>query len=365
MTPTSLFAILLALKGHTDPVYTVAVSPDGKTYATGSFDKTIKLWNAATGKELRTLGGPAGHTNLVLQIAFAPQEPLLASASSDNTVKFWDLKAEKPAETPLRNLQHPSLVNTLAFDPAGTRLATAGQDGIVRIWDVSKKESPAPKTINAHIPAPPLTPQPIYSVIWTADGKQLISAGNDHSIKIWDSESLKLVREIKPGSDRPLPTKEFVTAAPGLMGAASGFQLQQPPKPGHTDQVYALALSPDGKVLASGSADRTIRFWNPVTGEQIRTLQNPNLKAGAHPGFVQGLKFTPDGTKLVSVGGAPRLKGYLAVWNLADGKLLNGAEVPFGTIYSLAIAADGQALLGCGPKLRGATESEAVVVSIK
>ena len=360
-----LFAVLLTLKGHTDPVYAVAVAPDGKTFATGSFDKTIKLWNAADGKERRTLGGTAGHTNLVLSVAFHPKEPILASSSSDNTVKFWDVKAEKPADAPVRNLAHPQLVNAIAFDKDGGRLATGGQDGILRIWDVSKKENPAPKTINAHVPPAPQQPQPIYAVLWTPDGKQVITASNDKSIKIWDVDGAKLAREIKPGSDRPPPAKEMIGAAPGVMGVANGFQLGLPPSPGHLDQVYTLALSGDGKVLASGSADRTIKLWNPATGTLIRTLTNPNLKGGAHPGFVQGVRFTPDGSKLVSVGGAPKLKGYVAVWNVADGKLLSGAEVPLGTVYAVDVKADGTALFGCGPKVRGATESEAVVVSVK
>jgi WD40 repeat protein len=244
-------------------------------------------------------------------------------------------------------------------------LATGGQDGILRIWDVSKKDTPAAKTIEAHVSEKPKQPQPIYAVLWTPDSKQLITASNDKSIKIWDADGAKLVREIKPGADRPPPSKEVLAAAPGVMGTANGFQLNLPPSQGHVDQVYSLALSADGKLLASGSADRTVKLWNPATGDLVRALTNPNRKGVAHPGFVQGVKFTPDGSKLVSVGGAPKFKGSVAVWNSADGKLLTGTEVPFGTVYAVDITADGKAILGCGPKQRGATESEAVVVSLK
>lgn len=353
------------LKGHTDPVYAVAISPDGQTIATGSFDKTVKLWAAADGKEKRTLGGAGGHTNLVLAVAFHPKEPLLASASSDNRVLVWDVKADKPADAPVRTLQHPQLVNAVAFDPAGTRVATGGQDGVLRIWDVSKKDTPAAKAINAHVPPQPQPPQPIYSVLWLDGGKQIATAGNDRSIKIWDADGAKLVREIKPGSDRPPPAKEVLAAAPGVVGGANGFVMTQPPPPGHLDQVYALAVTADGKRLASGSADRTIKLWDPASGALLRTLTNPTLKAGAHPGFVQGVRFTTDGSKLVSVGGAPKLKGYVAVWDVAAGKLLSGVEVPFGMVYAVELRADGTAVLGCGPKQRGATDSEAVVVKIQ
>jgi WD40 repeat protein len=349
------------LRGHTDPVYAVAVSPDGKTFATGSFDKTVKLWTAADGKNTRTL---TGHTNLVLAVAFHPKEPLLASASSDNTVRVWDVKADKPADQPVRTLQHPQLVNAIAFDKDGTRIATGGQDGILRIWDVSKKETPAPKTIAAHVPPQPQQPQPIYAVVWTPDGKQVVTASNDKSIKVWDADGAKLVREIRPGADRPPPSKEAVAAAPGVVGGANGFQLSLPPSPGHVDQVYSLALSADGKLLASGSADKTVKVWNPATGELVRALVNPHLKGGSHPGFVQGVRFTPDGSKLVSVGGAPKYKGYVAVWAVADGKLVGGGEVPFGTVYAVDVTADGKAVLGCGPKARGETASDAVAVSL-
>jgi WD40 repeat protein len=133
----------------------------------------------------------------------------------------------------------------------------------------------------------------------------------------------------------------------------------------HSDAVYAISWHKDGQLLASGSADRTVKVWNPATGELVRTLANPALKGMAHPGFVQGVRFTPDGSKLVTVGGAPKLKGFVAVWNVADGKLLSAAEVPFGMVYAVDVRADGTAILGCGPKARGDTASDAVVVTVK
>jgi len=85
----------------------------------------------------------------------------------------------------------------------------------------------------------------------------------------------------------------------------------------------------------------------------------------AHPGFVQSVRFTPDGSKLVTVGTAPKNKGYLAVWNVADGKPLAGYELAVGPIYSVDVTADGTAVLGCGPKVaRGPTDSEAVMLPL-
>jgi WD40 repeat protein len=286
---------------------------------------------------------------------------LLLTVADDKKVRAWKFAGD----TPSRNLQHPNLVNAVAFDKTGTLLATGGQDGVLRIWDVSKKEVPAAKAVNAHVPAAPQPPRAIYAVVWTPDAKQLVTASDDKSIKFWDADG-KPVREIKPGSDRPPPSDAMKAASPMVLGGAGQAVLSQPPSPGHTDQVYSLAITADGKYLASGSADKTVKLWNPATGELVRAFANPTLKVptDSHPGFVQCVKFTPDGSKLVSVGTAPKNKGYLAVWNVADGKLLAGYELAVGPIYSVDVTADGTAVLGCGPKTRGTSESEAVVTPL-
>ena len=350
---------MLILKGHTDPVATVAVSPDGKILATGSFDKTVKLWDAATGKELRTLAGATGHTNLVLGVAFAPDGLTLATVSSDNSLKIWDFATGQVK----LNLAHPNIVHCAAFDKTGKFVATGCQDGILRIHDVAKVPGTVAKAINAHVLP---QGQSIYAVAWHTDGKRVASAGLDKSIKIWDAASGNLVKEIKPGSVAPPLSATMLATVPGLLGTAAAHSCNGPRPAGHKDQVYTLAFSKDGKQLASGSSDHTVKLWNPDTGTLIREFSNPNAKpAGtAHPGFVNGVRFTADGTRLVSVGNAPKLRGYLAVWNVADGKSLYGRELEFGPIHSVDLRTDGSLLLGCGPRQRGSTESEAVVLPI-
>ena len=155
-------------------------------------------------------------------------------------------------------------------------------------------------------------------------------------------------------------------AAPAVTGGANVPNLTAPPPPGHTDQVYSLAITPDGKFLASGSADKMVKLWNVATGEPVRAFVMPGLKPDgtAHPGFVQGVRFTPDGTKLVSVGSAPKNAGYVAVWNVADGKPLAAHTLPLGPIHSVDVTADGTAVIGCGPKVRGMSDSDAVVLPL-
>src|SRR5438034_504157 len=125
--------VAAVLKGHTEPVYAIAFTPDGKYVVTGSFDKTLKLWETATGKEVKTFGGQAGHQNLVLSLAISPDGQSLASGSSDNTAKVWDI----PSSSPLRNFVNTDAVNGVALSPDGTKLAAAGKDGSVKLCNTA------------------------------------------------------------------------------------------------------------------------------------------------------------------------------------------------------------------------------------
>src|SRR5262249_7508102 len=153
----------------------------------------------------------------------------------------------------------------------------------------------------------------------------------DKSMKLWDSTSGNLIREFKPFAEK-------------------GFEK------GHQDQVFCAAITKDGKFIASGSSDRRIKLWNAADGSGVRECANPKINGEqnqSHPGGIYQLRFTPDEKYLVSVGPAPRNRGYIAVWNVADAKLVSGQEVDYGPVFGLAISPDGKnLLLGCGPKVR-------------
>src|SRR3954463_14125517 len=119
------------LSGHTDPVYAVAWSPDGKTLATAGFDNTVRLWDAATRKEIRTF---EGHAKLVLAVAYSPDGKQLVSGSLDNSAKIWEL----PASGPGKSLAgHPANVAALAVTPDGELVAAASGKS-VKVWDLAK-----------------------------------------------------------------------------------------------------------------------------------------------------------------------------------------------------------------------------------
>lgn len=337
--------VAATLKGHKEMLYAVAFSPDGKYLVTGSFDQTIKLWDAVTGKEIKTLAGSAGHQKQVLAVAFSPDGQSLASGAQDNTAKIWDLstsKTKKPSDAPVKNFPHPNLVDAVAFNPTGTLLATACHDGIVRIFDVAKGTQV--RQISAHT-AP--TANAVYCLAWSPDGKQLVSGSFDRSMKLWNAETGTLVKEFKPHKD-----KEF--------------------EKGHRDGVFCVAFSPDGMSLASGSSDRTIKIWRVADGTVVMDLVNPQIKAGplpgsaqSHPGWIYGLRFTKEGKYLVSAGNAPRNQGYLAVWNVADGKMLHGESLPLGPFYSVAVSPDGKFVaVACGPRGRDQQEVDSFVLKM-
>jgi WD40 repeat protein len=300
----------------------LAFSPNNATLGAAVENNSIQTWNvlqtpgqplpAEFGKPLQTYshGGP------VAEVVFGPDSSLLYSASADKTVKVW----KSASETPVKNFPHPNLVDAVAFSPVGGLLATGCHDGKLRLFDVAKGQ--VVREINAH--ALPM-PSPIYSVQWSHDGKQIFSASFDHSVKQWDAASGNLVREFKGYKE-----KDF--------------------EKGHRDAVFCVALSPDGKTLATGSSDKTVKLWNVADGSVVRDLVNPDLKAPpaglpplAAPGWIYGVRFTAD-SKLIAAGGGTKGRGYMAMWNVADGKLLSTEELQLGPFFSLALSGDGKAL---------------------
>jgi hypothetical protein len=159
----------------TGAVHSVAFSPDGTRLASGCNDRTVKLWHAASGQELRTLTGHAGE---VLSVAFSPDGTRLASADSDGTVKVWDPASGRHVST-LKG--HTLAVWSVAFSPDERRLASASRDGTVKLWDVASGQEL--RTLKGHTGR-------VLSVAFSPDGTRLASAGEDRMVKIWDARPL-------------------------------------------------------------------------------------------------------------------------------------------------------------------------------
>jgi serine/threonine protein kinase len=200
------------LTGHSDSVRSVVYSPDGRYLASGSDDKTIKIWEVATGKELRTL---TGHSDRVSSVAYSPDGRYLASGSSDDTIKIWEVATGKE----LRTLTgHSSWVLSVVYSPDGRYLASGSRDKTTKIWEVATGKEL--RTLTGHSGW-------VQSVVYSPDGRYLARGSWYRTIKIW---------EVATG-------KELRTLA------------------GHSGSVLSVVYSHDGRYLASGSSDKTIKIW--------------------------------------------------------------------------------------------------------
>ncbi|MGD0680619.1 MAG: serine/threonine-protein kinase, partial [Terracidiphilus sp.] len=172
-------SLLRTLKGHSYEVNSVTFSPDGRTLASGSYDRTIKLWDTASGQMLRTLQGHGGD---VSSVAFSPDGRTLASGHDDTTVKLWDMASGQL----LRTLHgHSYSVSSVAFSPDGRTLASGSTDFTIKFWDAASGQ--LLRTIKSQSSMSD-------TIAFSPDGRTLASGGGDYSIRLWDAVSGQLLR---------------------------------------------------------------------------------------------------------------------------------------------------------------------------
>ncbi|MEH1850167.1 MAG: AAA family ATPase, partial [Nostoc sp.] len=272
------------LSGHIAKVSGISFSPNGRMLATASFDKTVKLWNTATGKVINTL---IGHKSPVSGVSFSPDSKILATANSNNTVKLWDIATGKEIHI---LSGHTNWVNSVSFSPDGKMLASASNDGTVKLWDTATG-----KVINT------LTGDGswVYGVSFSPDGKMLASASRDKTVKLWDTATGKVINTLT----------------------------------GHRDEVRGVSFSPDGKMLASASNDGTVKLWNPATAKVIKTL-------AGHTNWVMGVSFSPDGKMLATASGDNTVK----LWDTATGKVINTLSGHTNWVMGVSFSPDGKML---------------------
>ncbi len=262
--------LIRTFKASKNTISQIKYSPNGKLIASSGWDKTIKLWNAESGKLINTL---KGHKDGVNSIAFSPDNQTLISGSEDKTIKIWNIINKPKLIKTLTG--HTDSIKAVSISPDGKIIASGGYDNTIKLWSIAGELL---QTIDAHKLA-------ITSLAFTPDGKTLASGSWDNTVKLWSiddvGKSSKLLHTLR-----------------------------------HQDGVITISFNTDGTVLASGSGDRNIKLWNTATGELIKILRG-------HTSQINSLAFSSDDRSIIS---GEEQQG-LFWWNLdLDNLLTQGCD---------------------------------------
>lgn len=334
----------------------VAFSPDGKVLAgRGQHDTVLCLWDVATGREL---GDFAAHASAIQAVAISPDGTRIASGAKDGSVFLWESGTGQLLQ---RSEGHADSVLNLSFTPDGRLLASLGADQAIQIRETQTGR--AQQSISAANGR---------CVAFAPDGRTLAVGHTGGTVTIWETASGKQLRQFQthpfrfdPDGERYVAPVSALAFAPDGKTLATGLdtdleqreevfylydlattrlvrRIQVPP--GDRDNCRhsqaALAFSPDGKTLITGSGHKLVRLWEVATGKERRRLAANNVPGPNN--WPYSVAFSPDAQLLVSWG---HQNSLLRLWDLTTGRELSPLRGHQGYVYAAAFAANGRRLV--------------------
>ncbi|RJO67133.1 MAG: EAL domain-containing protein [Myxococcales bacterium] len=315
--------------GHRGMVKSVTISPDGRWIISGGWDETVRVWESASGKLVRTLRGHEGGVNAV---AMSPDGQWVVSGSGE-TVRLWELANGKLVRT-LKGQE--GWAEAVAVSPDGRLVVSGSDDKMIRIWELANGR--LVRTLKGHKDG-------VYAVTVSPDGRWVVSGSGDKTVCLWEFASGKLARTLKGHEDwvssiAVSPDARWVVSGSGdgtvrVWELASGRLVRA--LKGHRDGVCTVTVSLDGRWVVSGSFDQTVRLWELASGKLARTLKE-------HEDWVSAVAVSPNGRWVVS-GSRDQT---IHLWELVSGKLawtLKGRE---GGVDAVAVSPDGRWIVSGG-----------------